>query len=184
MFALTPRLLLRPGWPEDRDALFAAINDESIVRNLAKAPWPYESKDAAQFLATPRPVLNPNFLIFSRNGKAPEFLGSIGFGDDDDGHLELGYWIARDYWGHGYATEAGHAVLDIAKTLGHPEIQAEHFVDNPASGKVLRNLGFRPTGRTTPRFSKGRGRDVDAVQFTRSLSEDDSAGDMIRNLAA
>ncbi len=184
MFSVTPRLLLRPGWPEDIDTLFAAINDESLVRNLARAPWPYTRDDAAQFLATPRPMLQPNFLIFRRDGQAPHFLGCIGFGDDGYGHIELGYWIAREHWGRGYATEAGRAVLDIARTLGHPEMQAEHFADNPASGKVLRKLGFRPTGRTTSRFSKGRGQEADAVQFTLSLSEDDSADDMMRDLAA
>ena len=41
MFARTPRLLLRPGWREDAPALFRAIADERIVRNLATAPWPY-----------------------------------------------------------------------------------------------------------------------------------------------
>ena len=184
MFSVTPRLLLRPGWPEDIDTLFAAINDESLVRNLARAPWPYTRDDAAQFLATPRPMLQPNFLIFRRDGQEPRLLGCIGFGDDGYGHIELGYWIARDHWGRGYATEAGCAVLDIARTLGHPEMQAEHFADNPASGKVLRKLGFRPTGRTTPRFSKGRGQEADAVQFTLSLSEDDSADDVMRDLAA
>ncbi|MBQ0772609.1 MAG: GNAT family N-acetyltransferase, partial [Sphingomonadales bacterium] len=67
MFAVTPRLLLRPGWPEDAGALFAAINDEAVVRNLARAPWPYGRNDAAQFLAASRPLLQPNFLIFRRD---------------------------------------------------------------------------------------------------------------------
>tara|TARA_R110001606_G_scaffold120490_3_gene252225 strand:+ start:77 stop:631 length:555 start_codon:yes stop_codon:yes gene_type:complete len=184
MFAITPRLLLRPGWPEDASALFNAINDEAIIRNLASAPWPYRRDDAEQFLATPHPLVHPNFLIFRRDGQAPILLGCMGFGDKGDGDLELGYWIARDHWGHGYATEAGRAVLDIARTLGHPEIRAEHFADNPASGKVLRKLGFRPTGRSIPRFSKGRGGKADAAQFTLSLSEDDSADGIMRDLAA
>ena len=34
MFAITPRLLLRPGFPEDAPALAAAIADEAIARNL------------------------------------------------------------------------------------------------------------------------------------------------------
>ena len=40
MFARTKRLLLRPGWAQDAPALFRAIADEGIVRNLASAPWP------------------------------------------------------------------------------------------------------------------------------------------------
>ena len=46
MFARTPRLLLRPGFPEDAPALTQAIGDEIIVRNLATAPWPYGVRDA------------------------------------------------------------------------------------------------------------------------------------------
>ena len=44
MFARTPRLLLRPGFPEDAPALVAAIADQAIVRNLATAPWPYRMR--------------------------------------------------------------------------------------------------------------------------------------------
>ncbi|WP_321325950.1 GNAT family N-acetyltransferase [uncultured Parasphingorhabdus sp.] len=184
MFAVTPRLLLRPGWPEDRDSLFAAINDETVIRNLASAPWPYRREDAAHFLAMSRSAIHPNFLIFSRNGRTPVLLGGIGLDDQDEGHPELGYWIARDHWGCGYATEAGRAVLDIAGALGHREISAEHFSDNPASGQVLRKLGFRPTGRCTPRYSKGRGLKADTVRFSLSLSEDEAADEMMRDIAA
>lgn len=184
MFAVTPRLLLRPGWPEDTGSLFAAINDEAVVRNLANAPWPYRREDAAQFLTSARPAIHPNFLIFSRNGSEPVLLGCIGFGDRGEGRLDLGYWIARDHWGRGYATEAGRAVLDIARSLGHREMSAAHFTDNPASGKVLRKLGFRPTGCSAPLYSKGRGRKADAIHFTLTLSDDDSAEDVMRDIAA
>ena len=54
MFARTPRLLLRPGWSEDAPALYEAIRDQGIVRNLATAPWPYQLSDAEAFLARER----------------------------------------------------------------------------------------------------------------------------------
>ena len=181
MFARTERLLLRPGWPEDAPAVFDAINDRAVVRNLGSAPWPYEREHADEFLALPRPILHPNFLIFRRTAGSPELVGSIGFGDMGDGQLEIGYWIARDHWGRGYATEAGRAVLDIARAVGHRAMLAEHFVDNPASGKVLRKLGFRPTGRITSRFSRGRRKKVDAVQFKLQLAEE---SDIMRPMAA
>ena len=50
MFARTERLLLRPGWSQDAPALFKAIGDERIVRNLATAPWPYRPDDAEALL--------------------------------------------------------------------------------------------------------------------------------------
>ena len=53
MFARTKRLLLRPGFAEDAEALARAIGDETIVRNLATAPWPYGEAEATAFLARP-----------------------------------------------------------------------------------------------------------------------------------
>jgi RimJ/RimL family protein N-acetyltransferase len=157
MFARTPRLLLRPGWPEDADALYRAIADEGIVRNLASAPWPYRPDDARASLAGERSGETPSFVIVRRTAGAPELIGKIGFGPGPDGPSELGYFIARPHWGQGYASEAARAVIDIARALGVPALQAGHFLDNPASGRVLEKLGFAPTGRIAPRFSAGRG---------------------------
>jgi RimJ/RimL family protein N-acetyltransferase len=165
-------LLLRPVWPEDSQALFAGIADESVVRNLASAPWPYREQDARDFAALPADPLYPRFLI-TRAADA-QLVGCTGLGPIEDAGgagmaLELGYWIARPHWGQGYATEAAGAVLAIAAMLGHREVIASHFLDNPASGKVLRKLGFEPTGRVEERFSCGRGVAAQAVQYRRTL---------------
>jgi RimJ/RimL family protein N-acetyltransferase len=157
MFARTDRLLLRPGWAEDAPALAAAIADETIVRNLATAPWPYRLRDAEAFLASPRDPVLPTFLIFERTQGAPRLVGSCGLGRRPSGAVEMGYWIARPYWGRGFATEAGAALVDIARTLGLARLEGSHFLDNPASARVLEKLGFRPTGLTAPRMSCARG---------------------------
>jgi RimJ/RimL family protein N-acetyltransferase len=157
MFARTERLLLRPGWTQDAAALYAAVADEAIVRNLASAPWPYTLADAEAFLATERPVDQPAMLIFRRTLGAPQLAGAIGFGRQPDGGIELGYWIARPFWGLGYATEAGRAVIAMARdSLRLRHVRAGHFLDNPASGRVLQKLGFRPSG-VASRYSAGRG---------------------------
>ena len=158
MFARTERLLLRPGWSADAPALFRAIADEGIVRNLANAPWPYRLADAEAFLSRERQPAEPATLIFLRTSAAPELIGGIGFGRKPDGAIEFGYWLNRAHWGRGLATEAGRAVLAAARdSLRMKRIEAGHFLDNPASGRVLEKLGFRPTGAIVPRFSAGRG---------------------------
>lgn len=158
MFARTERLLLRPGWAEDAPALFEAIADEAIVRNLASAPWPYTLADAEAFLATERRPDEASFLVFRRTGGAPRLVGCAGFGRRPDGETELGYWISREHWGLGYATEAAEAVVGIARdALRLPKLHAGHFLDNPASGRVLVKLGFRPTDMIAPHYSAGRG---------------------------
>src|SRR5439155_14983091 len=115
MFARTPRLLLRPGFPEDAPALASAIADEAIVRNLAAAPWPFSMRDAEAFLASPRDPVLPSLLIFERSSAAPQLVGACGLGRRPSGAVEMGYWIARSYWGRGLATEACIALVDIAR---------------------------------------------------------------------
>ncbi|MFL6759545.1 GNAT family N-acetyltransferase [Sphingomonas sp.] len=162
MFARTPRLLLRPGFPEDAPALVAAIADEAIARGLANVPWPYRMRDAEAFLASPRDPVLPSLLIFEVGTGAPQLVGSCGLGRRPSGAVELGYWIARTFWGRGIATEACTALVAIGRSLGLERLEGSHFLDNPASGRVLEKLGFEPSGIVAPRLSCARGAEVPA----------------------
>ena len=169
MFARTERLLLRPSWPEDAAELHQTIADEGIVRNLASAPWPYTADDAVRFATQEHDSLYPAFLLMLRTHGAPRLIGGCGIGLRD-GDAELGYWISRPYWGRGFATEAGRAVINIARTIGHKKLIASHFTDNPASGNVLRKLGFQQTGKTASRHSKGRRAAASCVLYENALA--------------
>lgn len=175
MFHRTERLLLRPGFAEDAPELARAIGDEAIVRNLANAPWPYSEEDARAFLGADISTRLPNMVLALVTRGAPRIVGGCGIAEAAEGGLELGYWIARPYWGLGFATEAARAVMAIARATGLRDIRSGRFVDNPASGRVLAKVGFRPTGRTEPRFSKGRGSHVDCVLY--ALAEEDGKRD-------
>ena len=176
MFARTERLLLRPGWIEDAPALARAIADEGIVRNLAKVPWPYDLADAEAFLEREHNPSEPAMLVFLRGSGSPKLIGSIGFGRTPDGELEFGYWLARPHWGRGYATEAGRAAITAARdSLRIPRLSAGHVLDNPASGRVLQKLGFRPTGKIVPRFSLGRREAVPSRLFELELGEEETS---------
>ena len=95
--------------------------------------------------------------------------------DPQDDGIEMGYWIARPFWGRGFATEAGRALLMLSRMLGHRTIRAGHAVDNPASGKVLRKLGFRPTGEIRSQFSKGRGAETPVARYEKQLETGESS---------
>ncbi len=159
MFIRTRRLFLRPAWTEDARALCAAIAEWDIVKNLASAPWPYAMSDAESFLGMrmAKPA-GPQFIIFERTEGEARLVGTMGIDRRDDAdEAELGYWIAREAWGRGYATEAGQAILRLAfDGLRLPSVEAGHFVDNPASGAVLRKLGFRATGEVRGTYSRAR----------------------------
>ena len=177
MFARTQRLTLRPGWPEDAPAVARAIGHEKVVRMLPKVPWPYRLADAEAFLSRERAPGEAFFLILSHEGDYPRPIGGIGLAPDEEGH-ELGYWLAPEAWGRGYATEAGRAVVAIARhALGLERIHSGHFVDNPASGRVLRKLGFRPTGEVRGRYSVARGGIAPCRLFALDVAEEAEAGD-------
>lgn len=174
MFHRSERLLLRPVWPEDWKGVLSGIADEGVVRNLASAPWPYEEQDARAFTRLPIDPLYPRFII-TRACDAV-VIGCIGIdpvpdGDNEGGGaIEIGYWIARDHWGCGYASEAGRAVLTIARTLGYERVLGSHFLDNPASGRVLEKLGFEATGNVIERHSCGRGEKAPTAEYSLDLS--------------
>jgi len=165
MFAVTKRLLLRPGWIEDAPLLAEAITDERIARNTAHMPWPYRLEDAEEFLTQQQDADYPNFQIIDRSVDPVRMIGGIGF-MEGDGAPEIGYWIRPDSWNHGFATEAALAALAaVRSSLGYTRIIAGHFVDNPASGRVLEKLGFKPTGQIAPQYSRARDCEVDYVMF-------------------
>lgn len=171
MFYRSERLFLRPAWPEDWNAIHAAIDDEGIVRQLARAPWPYTESDARWFAGQPQDARLPHFLITRPDGGGSALIGSIGL-SRIEGEVNIGYWIARAHWGQGYATEAGRAMLGLARGLGHKHLVGRHFLDNPASGLVLRRLGFRPSDERGAIFSAGRGQACPSVRLEIDLRRD------------
>jgi RimJ/RimL family protein N-acetyltransferase len=181
MFIRSERLFLRPGWPEDWEELLAIINDEGVVLNLARAPWPYTMEHAMEFAARPQERLLPHFFVTLPGSNGARLIGSVGLARDGE-HIELGYWIARSHWGLSYASEAARAVLRLAEALGHRRIISRHFADNPASGAVLAKAGFAATGEQHLRFSAGRGEEVLAVDYAIVLDGFGAGdgGDMMR----
>ena len=183
MFHRSDRLLLRPVFEEDWQEIYQGINDEGVVRMLANAPWPYGEDDARAFAARPFDRAHPRLLVTLPESLGSPAIGCIGLDPQDDG-IEMGYWIARPFWGRGFATEAGRALLMLSRMLGHRTIRAGHAVDNPASGKVLRKLGFRPTGEIRSQFSKGRGAETPVARYEKQLETGESSLDPAMVMAA
>jgi RimJ/RimL family protein N-acetyltransferase len=170
----TPRLLLRPVWPEDAPGFVRAISFE-VARNTARMPWPYTLECAATFCALPAwpdAPLDSARAAIARKGSGT-LIGGIGFGRNiQNGALEIGYWLARDAWGQGYATEAGRAWVDAAFELFALDcLDSGHFRDNPASARVLAKLGFEPTGEVQanyPALARGGTTSAAIVRLTRA----------------
>lgn len=185
MFVRTQRLTLRPGWIEDAPQLARAISHWDVCSKLATAPWPYVAADAEEFLVMQRDAEFPLLLIHEHVGTAARLVGGIGLHRDEDQQIELGYWLTPDAWGRGIATEAGAAVVSAAReSFRLKRLVSGHFIDNPASGKVLRKLGFRPTGRVVMRESRARGHATPCATFDLDLCADGVGDDPDARMAA
>jgi RimJ/RimL family protein N-acetyltransferase len=182
MFIRSERLFLRPSWPEDAQDLQGAIAHEAVVRNLARAPWPYTHDHAREFVSRPQDHRLPNFLVTLPGAGGSQIIGGVGL-HGDGASVELGYWLTPEAWGRGYATEAASAVLRLARTLGHRRIGAYHFLDNPGSGRVLEKLGFRSTSFVSERPSLGRGGSFPSRRYVLQFDQDLCGSDEIEDVA-
>ena len=90
------------------------------------------------------------YAIWMIEWKNGTHIGELCFkGLSEEGIAEIGYGIAEDYQGCGYATEAVSALVDWAlKQPGVSCVTAETEESNIASQRVLQKSGFIPTGET------------------------------------
>lgn len=147
MFIRSERLFLRPGWPEDSADLRAMLAEDQLVRGLAHMPW----LDAGLAGAAADHAL-PCFLVTLPGRGGARIIGAAGLARRE-GNVRLGYWIERAHRGHGYATEAVRAVLNVARGLGHERLVSSRPLDIPAAGRVLEKAGFRRAGLKADRQS-------------------------------
>lgn len=142
----TARLRLRQ-W-RDADVLpWAAMNADPAVREFFPQVMTYEQSagSVAEFRAE---LAERGWGWWAVEVVATgEFIGFAGLDPVDEelpfGGVEVGWRLARGAWGHGYATEAGHACLDYGfEVLGLTEILAITAVGNDRSRAVMHRLGM------------------------------------------
>lgn len=140
--------ILRPWCLDDLTSLVKYANNFQIAKNLTDMfPHPYHISDGKHFLER---VLHDNpCRIFAIDIKG-EAAGAIGLHPQTDIHqknMELGYWLAEDFWGHGIMTEAiKQQVAYGFKTFPINRIFARPFGTNKASQRVLEKGGFKLEG--------------------------------------
>ncbi len=139
---MTPRLMIRELARQDLSALMRICGREQVARMLFNIPHPW-SEDAAK--AWIEAALYRGRVGFRaaicRNGAV---IGAIGIARmPGPGTITCMYVIHPDHSGNGYATEAlSHFLSDVMTRFNIDTIEADHFDDNPASGAVLRHVGF------------------------------------------
>lgn len=153
----TERLVIRLMRSDDAAAFAAYRNDPEVARFQA---WdlPYSVDDARALIADQdgRDDLLPGSwtqLAVEHDGRV---IGDVCAGLDDDGGVaEIGFTLAPEHQGHGYATEAARAlVTDLVERLGVVRVRADLDPANVASMRVLEAIGldFEATTRQSYRW--------------------------------
>ncbi|KFG71884.1 GNAT family N-acetyltransferase [Streptomyces mutabilis] len=142
----TARLRLRPFTYADADVLFALHSSTHVMRYWDSAPWSDQAR-AKRFIAICQKVAEEGTGARVAIDRASDgaFVGWCGLTEwnPDYRSASLGYCLDDAMWGHGYATEAAHALLQWAfDTLDLNRVQAETDTRNAASARVLEKIGF------------------------------------------
>ncbi len=161
----TERLLLRPLRRTDAPAIAAMAGDARVAQKLADIALPFDEAAARRWL---KPTWMDVRLGIEREG---QLIGSISYHYAFGAVGGLGYWLGAEHWGKGYASEAACAVVRYGFAQDHMQrFLSAHFVDNPASGRVLDKLGFRPFGRGFD-WCLARGQKVEAIYYALQRAE-------------
>lgn len=142
----TQRLVLRPWREEDAPGLYRCASDPQVG---PAAGWAVHTsvEDSLQVL---RDILmKPDTWALTLKG-SDEPIGSAGVfpttWPDGKGQPEIGYWVARPFWGRGIAPEAVRALIALCFDRGSPEVFCAHADFNLKSRRVIEKCGFRYLG--------------------------------------
>ncbi len=170
---LTPRLILRPARMSDAEDLYEYSRDPQVARHVL---WDahtsiHQTRAYLRYLLRQyRNAAPSSFVIALRD--SGKVIGTIGFMwvQQDNRSAEVGYSLSRQYWNRGYMSEALRAIVEFGfSKLLLNRIEAQHEIDNPASGRVMLHAGMRREGTLRQRlYNKGRYVDVELYAILRS----------------
>ena len=157
--------------PSDKAAYLEHLKEKEIYHRTLRIPYPYTEADAEGWLAVAAQSTRQHGqpVNWAVRNEADYLIGGIGFDGVAIGkaHLaEIGYWLAKPYWGRGIMTAVVRKVCAYGfAEFGLLKIVAHVFADNAASAKVLEKCGFQQEGYLRKHYLKD-GKWLDARLFS------------------
>lgn len=165
----TERLLIREFAPEDATAVLAYHRDPRYQRFYPDGEHSEETARAfvQRFLDWQSEAPRTRFQWAAVLPGTGELVGNCGIRRDaaDAHEADIGFELAPEHWGRGYATEMGRWLLRFGfETLGLHRVHAHCVAENESSARVLEKIGMRPEGRLRDKV-RMRGRYWDVLLF-------------------
>lgn len=154
----------------DKDALIEHLNDQDIYDRTLRIPFPYTDACADEWLALVAKITNQQgrLVQFALRTADESLIGGCGFDGFQIGkshRAEIGYWLAKPFWGQGIMPAVVQRLCQHAfEDFGLEKIAAHVFTFNPASARVLEKCGFQEEGVLRKHFLKD-GQFIDARLF-------------------
>ena len=136
----------------DQDALIEFLNDRNIYDRTLRIPFPYTAADAERWFTLVEKLTEQNGqpTNWAIRNDADKLIGGVGLegpGLDRSHRAEIGYLLAKPFWGRGIMTAVVKAACQHAfENLGLARITAHVFHFNIASARVLEKCGFEQEG--------------------------------------
>jgi [ribosomal protein S5]-alanine N-acetyltransferase len=134
--------------PRDKPAMIEYLQEKEIYGATLRIPNPYTSRDAdwwVDFVAKSSLELGRPYH-FSVRSSDDRFIGGIGFHEQEPGQehrAEIGYWLAKPFWGKGVMTDAVNRFCRYGfEELNLFRITATIFIHNDRSSRVAEKCGF------------------------------------------
>lgn len=169
MILRSERCTLRPYRPDDANWLPELANDVEVARWTSTSfPHPYTQYDADAWVAlaaSERPI---NSFVIEAHGRPAGGIGLRPQSGEGHGVVECGYWLGRQYWGRGLATEALRLILPYAfSERRFRRVEAYVFATNGTSARVLEKCGFVREGVLREAVTDREGAVLDAWLYSR-----------------
>ena len=171
----TERILLRPWLESDAEALFKYASDPDVG---PRAGWP-PHKSVEESCEVIKNFFSNEDTWAIEHKETSGIIGCIGVlraGFSNlkikDDEAEVGYWVAKPYWGKGICSEALRLVIDYCFNVRNfTTLWGDYFPENPASGKVMEKCGFKDTGKEVlcPNLDVGADRPVKVMRLKNNM---------------
>ena len=152
-------IVLRDVAESDLPILFDYQKDPEASHMAAFLPRDPSDRDA--FLAHWRRILSDPTVITKTILWKGHVAGTVGSFTWWDGKPQVTYWIGKEFWGNGIATQA---LTELLRLVNNRPLHASTASDNVASIRVLEKCGFAMRG-SAKAFAKTRGAEIDEVFF-------------------
>lgn len=155
----TDRLILRPLNSADAPSIQEKASVRAIADTTISIPHPYPNEEAEHYIERQLNAWKAGHSVtFGIAGKPQgEICGVLEIRDIERDHsqAELSFWIAAEFWGQGYMSEALKPAIAFGfNHLSLNRLYAYHMLRNPGSGKVLQKNGFVQEGVLRQRVRK------------------------------